>query len=153
MRTFGFGTLFGMLLCAVLTSEQYCQLMQLGYIDIPSPRYQERIYRVPRGPGLVRVIEQGRQTASLCLQPLERVPDADIVVMHKLMIEADEETYLLKAHRFAPLCISYREDGALSGSLKDRTWRFRLFHVRILLLGLLFLVTNTLSTGFNLFVR
>jgi hypothetical protein len=96
-------------LCAVLTSEQYCQLMQLGYIDIPSTRDQERIYRVPRGPGLVRVIEQGRQTASLCLQPLERVPDADIVVMHKLMIEADEEAHLQKAHRFSPLCISYRE--------------------------------------------
>ena len=54
--------------------------MQVGYIDIHSPRDQERTYRVPRGPGLVHVIEKGRQTASLCLQPLERVPDADIVV-------------------------------------------------------------------------
>ena len=84
--------------------------MQLGYIDIPSPRDQERIYRVPRGPGLVRVIEKGKQTMSLCLKPLERVPDADIVVMHKLMIEADEETYIQTANRFAPLCISYRDD-------------------------------------------
>ena len=100
----------GELLRAVLTPEQYCQLMQFSYIDIPSTRDQERIYRVPRGPGLVRVIEKGRQTASLCLKPQEWVPDADIVVMHKLMIEADEETYLQKAHRFAPLCISYRED-------------------------------------------
>ncbi|HEY6405911.1 MAG TPA: hypothetical protein VIY29_00435 [Ktedonobacteraceae bacterium] len=100
----------GELLRAVLTPEQYNQLMRRGYIDILSPRDQERTYRVPRGPGLVRVIDNGRQTASLCLQPLERVPDADIVVMHKLMIEADEETYLQKANRFAPLCISYRED-------------------------------------------
>jgi hypothetical protein len=69
-----------------------------------------RVYRVPRGRGLVRVIEKGRETASLCLQPLEKVPDADIVVMHKLMIEADEETYLQKANRFAPLCINYGED-------------------------------------------
>jgi len=98
------------LLCAVLTPGQYNQLMLRGYIDIPSPRDQERIYRVPRGPGLVRVIERGKETASLCLQPLEKVPDADIVVMHKLMIEADEETYLQKANRLAPLCISYRED-------------------------------------------
>jgi hypothetical protein len=111
--------LAGELLRAVLTTEQYCQLMQLGYIDIPSRRDQERTYRVPHGPGLVRVIEQGRETASLCLQPLERIPDADIVVMHKLMIEADEETYLQKANRFSPLCISYREDGALSGSIKE----------------------------------
>ena len=100
----------GELLRAVLTPEQYCKLMQLGYIDIPSTRDQERIYRVPRGPGLVRVIEKGRQTASLCLQPQERIPDADIVVIHKLMIEADEETYLQKANRLSPLCISYRED-------------------------------------------
>jgi hypothetical protein len=47
------------------------------------------------------VIEQGRQTASLCLQPLEKVPDADQVVMHKLMIEADEETYLQTANTLA----------------------------------------------------
>jgi len=93
----------GELLRAVLTSEQYCQLMRLSYIDIPSPRDQERIYRVPRGPGLVRVIEMGKPTMSLCLKPLERVPDADIVVMHKLMIEADEETYLQTANRFAPI--------------------------------------------------
>ena len=60
---------------------------------------------MPRGPELVRVIEKGRQTASLCLQSLEWVPDADIVVMHKLLIEADEETYLQTANRFAPVCI------------------------------------------------
>ena len=94
------------LLLAVLTSKQYNQLTRRGYIDIPSPRDQERVYRVPRGRGLVRVIEKGRETASLYLQPLEKVPDADIVVMHKLMIEADEETYLQKANRFAPLCAS-----------------------------------------------
>jgi hypothetical protein len=30
------------------------------------------------------------------------VPDDDIVVMHKLMIEADEETYLQTANTFTP---------------------------------------------------
>ena len=73
--------------------------MRNGYLDIPSSRYPGRIYRVPRTPGLVGVIEQGRRKASLCLQPLEAVPDADIVVMHKLMIEADEESYLQTANR------------------------------------------------------
>jgi hypothetical protein len=91
------------LLRAVLSVDQHHQLMQLGYVDIPSPRDQERIYRVPRGPGLVRMIEKERPTMSLCLKPLEKVPDADIVVMHKLMIEADEETYLQTANRFAPI--------------------------------------------------
>jgi hypothetical protein len=71
----------GELLRAVLTPEQYCQLTRCGYVDVPSPYDHERTYRVPRDPGLVRLIEKGRQTASLCLQPLEWVPDADIVVL------------------------------------------------------------------------
>ncbi len=98
------------LLRAVLTPEQYRHLMWRGYVDIKSPRDQERIYRVPRYPGRVGMIEQGKRKADLCIQPLELVPDADIVVMHKLMIEADEETYLRTANRFTPKCISDWED-------------------------------------------
>jgi len=92
------------LLRAVLSVDQHHQLVQLGYVDISGPQDQERIYHVPRGPGLVRVIEKESLTMSLCLKPLEKVPDADIVVMHKLILEADEETYLQTANRFAPLC-------------------------------------------------
>jgi hypothetical protein len=91
------------LLRSVLTRKQYRQLMRRGYLDIPSPRDPECIYRVPQAQGLVGVIEQGRRKASLCLQPLEMVPDADIVVMHKLMIEADEQTYLQTANKLAPI--------------------------------------------------
>ena len=90
------------LLRSVLTRHQYCHLMRHGYLDIKSPRNPGCIYHVPRSQGLVRVIEHGRHKANLCLQPLEMVPDADIVVMHKLMIEADEETYLQTAHKLAP---------------------------------------------------
>jgi len=88
------------LLRSVLTDEQYRQLKRHGYLDIPSPRDPECIYRVPHAPDQVGVIEQGRLKAGLCLQPLEKVPDSDIVVMHKLMIEADEETYLQTANKF-----------------------------------------------------
>ena len=91
------------LLRSVLTREQYRHLMRRGYLDIPSPRDPGCIYRVPRSQGLVGVIEHGRRKASLCLQPLEWVPDADIVVMHKLMIEADEETYLQTANKLTPI--------------------------------------------------
>ncbi len=87
------------LLHSVLTREQYRQLIRNGYLDIPSPRDPGCIYRVPRAQGLVGVIEQGRRKMNLCLQPLEWVPDADMVVMHKLMIEADEETYLQTANK------------------------------------------------------
>ena len=99
----------GELLRAVLTPDQYGHLMQRGHIDIASPSDPERIYRVPKGSGRVQVREKGRLTMWLCLQPLERVPEADLLVMHKLMIEADEETYLRKANRFSPTFWEMRE--------------------------------------------
>jgi len=91
------------LLRSVLTSEQYDQLTRKGYLDIKSPRDPGCTYRVPRRQGLVKVIEQGRHKANLCLQLREAVPEDDIVVMHKLMIEADEETYLQTANTFTPM--------------------------------------------------
>jgi hypothetical protein len=90
------------LLRSVLTREQYRHLVRHGYLDIPSPRDPGCVYRVPRSQGLVGVIERGKRKASLCLQSVEWVPDADVVVMHKLMIEADEETYLQTANKLAP---------------------------------------------------
>lgn len=88
------------LLRAVLTSEQYSQLSGLGYLDIPSPGHVRRIYRVPRERGRVQVIENERLKANLCLQAIGWVPEADMVVIHKLMIEADEDTYLETANQF-----------------------------------------------------
>jgi hypothetical protein len=97
------------LLGGVLTPDQYSHLMQRGHLDIASPSDPDRIYRVPKGPGRVQVREKGKLTMWLCLQPLERVPEADLLVMHKLMIEADEETYLRKANRFSPTFWEMRE--------------------------------------------
>lgn len=91
------------LLGAVLTAEQSSQLVWQGYLDIPSPSDPERIYRVPQDPGRVQVREKGRLKMWLCLQPLEWVPDADRVVIHKLMIEADEASYLQQARQTVPL--------------------------------------------------
>ncbi|HLH63213.1 MAG TPA: hypothetical protein VKV20_16145 [Ktedonobacteraceae bacterium] len=99
----------GELLRSVLTPEQYKQLIGHGYIDIPSPSNPERIYRVPHSAGRVQVRERGKLTMYLCLQPYEPVPDADVVVIHKLMIEADEEAYLQKANRFIPFLLNYSE--------------------------------------------
>lgn len=86
------------LLRAVLTPEQYCQLSQRGYVDIASPSNPQRIYRVPRGRGFVQVREKGKVKMWICLQPYDWVPKADVVAIHKLMIEADEGTYLRKAN-------------------------------------------------------
>jgi hypothetical protein len=86
------------LLRVVLTCEQYHQWIQQGYVDIPSPSYPQRVYRVQKYPYPVQVREGGRLKMWLCLQPLEIIPDADIVAIHKLMIESDEKTYLQKAN-------------------------------------------------------
>lgn len=91
------------LLQAVLTQEQYRHLLQHGYLDIRSPSHQERFYRVPKAPGRVHLIENEQLQTDLCLQPLDWVPNTDFLVIHKLMIEADEQTYLQKANRFVPI--------------------------------------------------
>lgn len=88
------------LLRDTLTPEQFRQLVWRGYLEIPSPTQPRRVYRVPKSRGYVQVIENGRATMRLCLQPVESLPDADIVVLHKLMIEANEETYLQKANKY-----------------------------------------------------
>lgn len=90
------------LLRAVLTQDQYRHLLQRGYLDIRSPSHPQRFYRVPKAPGRVHLVENEQLQTELRLQPLNWVPDADFVVIHKLMIEADEETYLQKANRFVP---------------------------------------------------
>jgi len=91
------------LLRDLLTPEQVHQLFWRGYLEIPSPTEPRRVYRVPRVNGYVQVVENGRAIMRLCLQPVEYLPDADIVVLHKLMIEANEELYLQKANKY--LCI------------------------------------------------
>jgi hypothetical protein len=96
------------LLRAVLTPDQYHHLIRRGYIDIPSPSHPQRFYRVPKVHGRVHLVENEVLQAILCLQPLDWVPDADFVVIHKLMIEADEETYLQKSNRIVPINASRR---------------------------------------------
>jgi len=91
------------LLRDMLTSEQLRQLTWRGYLEISSPTEPQRVYRVPRSKGYVQVIENGRAIMRLCLQPVECLPDADIVVLHKLMIEGNEEVYLQKANKY--VCI------------------------------------------------
>ncbi len=88
------------LLRAILTPEQVRQLLWRGYLEIPSPTKPQRVYRVPKSKGYVQVIDNGRAIMRLCLQPIEYLPDADVVALHKLMIEANEETYLQKANKY-----------------------------------------------------
>jgi hypothetical protein len=96
------------LLREVLTQQQYQQLLHHGYVEVASPSIPQRIYRVPGAGGLVRVYESGHAVMDLCVQPVDSLPEGDVVAMHKLMIEGNEQEYLAKANHFAPGIIALR---------------------------------------------
>ena len=87
----------------VLEEREYRQLMDQGYLEVPSPHNEGRIYRVPLDDGLVHVYECGELTQRLCVQPVEHLPRYDVIVMHKLLIDSDEGEYLARANAFPPL--------------------------------------------------
>ena len=91
------------LLREVLAESEYRQLMDQGYLEVPSPHNEGRIYRVPLEDGLVHVYECGELTQRLCVQPVEYLPRYDVIVMHKLLIDGDEGEYLARANAFPPL--------------------------------------------------
>jgi hypothetical protein len=88
------------LLRDILTPRELRQLFWRNYIEIPSKLKPQRVYRVPRTNSYVQVRENGHTVMWLCLQPVEQLPDDDVVVMHKLMIEGQEEVYLQTANKF-----------------------------------------------------
>jgi hypothetical protein len=90
------------LLKELLTEVELRQLDRSGYLAVPSRSRPGRIYRVPLHPGrtLVEVYQDGIPLMALCVQSVEPIPDGDAVLMHKLMIEGDEEAYLRIANRF-----------------------------------------------------
>ncbi|HEX9015195.1 MAG TPA: hypothetical protein VF960_04235, partial [Chloroflexota bacterium] len=90
------------LLQEFLSPDENRELENRGYLEVRSPSRDGRVYRVPRGRGMVSVYEGGRAVMSLCVQPVEWIPGADVVLMHKLMIEANEEDYLKTANQFEP---------------------------------------------------
>ena len=92
----------------LLTPSQYQQLTRSGFVEVASPSIPERMYRIPGAGGLVRVYEQGRAVMDLCLQPVDPLPDGDVVLLHKLMIEGNEQEYLAKSNHFAPGIITLR---------------------------------------------
>jgi len=90
----------------LLSPEQFSQVTSLGFLEMRSCLVPGRAYRIPRRRGQVQVYEDGRHAGSLCIQPTRWVPDADLVLMHKLMIEANEAEYLRTANFFKPYRVS-----------------------------------------------
>lgn len=89
-----------------LTQCEHRRLQKYGYLDIPSRTESHRCYRIPRYRGRVHVFEAfmlgdtllWRKTAELCVVSMDDVPDADLVLSHKWMIEGDETGYLALAN-------------------------------------------------------
>jgi hypothetical protein len=102
------------LLRELLTEGEYAQLERRGYLEVRSPSQPQRTYRVPRRRGQVVVCERGIPIMRLCVQSVEPIPDGDAVLMHKLMIEGDEEAYLRIANRFGPAGYGLRVGAGLS---------------------------------------
>jgi len=90
------------LLREILNDEEYRHLNRRGYLEVPSRTRPRRVYRVPRHQGQVKVYEGGVPIMALCVQSVDAIPDGDAVLMHKLMIEGNEEEYLRIANRFEP---------------------------------------------------
>jgi RNA polymerase sigma-54 factor len=88
------------LLHDLLDEREREQLATHGYLEVPSPSHPQRFYRIPGYSGRVRLYEQGSVVCELCVGPVEPLPRADVVVLHKLMIQGDEEAYLSSANHF-----------------------------------------------------
>ncbi len=87
------------LLRDVLGPEEFALFQRRGYLTVRSPSFAHRVYLIPERQGPVTVCEFGKPVMRLCVQCVERVPDLDTVVMHKLMIEGNEQEYLRVANR------------------------------------------------------
>jgi hypothetical protein len=87
------------LLRALVGEQAYRTMQSRMFLAVPSPHHPGRVYYVPTyGQGMVTVFENDRCIGSLCLQPVRPLPSGDWIIMHKLMIEADEEAYLARAN-------------------------------------------------------
>ena len=95
-----------MLLRDSISLRDYQNLNNLGYLEIPSRLYSNRYYRIPRERRRVQVYEvcmtatgvQHQKLGELCVIACEPMPEADLVLTHKWLIEADEQKYLNTAN-------------------------------------------------------
>ncbi|HEY7091911.1 MAG TPA: hypothetical protein VH393_01945 [Ktedonobacterales bacterium] len=81
-----------------------------------SRNHPERAYRIPRHGGFVTVFEQGEPVELLCIGPAKPLPPGDVLIMHKLLIESDEETYLRTANHIS---LGFGGWGIVGGRLRQ----------------------------------
>ncbi len=94
-----------------LSDAERKQLEDDGYLKVPSPNFNGRIYRVyPQRGGMASVYEAGQEVLMLFLLPKDWVHSSLIPLIHKLMIEGDEKQYLRTANQFEPPCFFSRRN-------------------------------------------
>lgn len=81
------------LLDRMLSSKQRKYWHRNRYIDVRSPAYPERLYRIPEY-GKVLCFDSGKLTKRLCIYSIDRLPLADKILSLKVMIESDEQEFL-----------------------------------------------------------
>ncbi|MDA8217529.1 MAG: hypothetical protein M0Z94_07945 [Dehalococcoidales bacterium] len=92
----------------ILPSSEVRELNRHGYLEVPSRLHAGRVYRVPRYQGPIAVYEGGVLTNLLCVRSVEPLPNGDAVLLHKLMIEGNEDEYLRTANSIRPRPFSFR---------------------------------------------
>ncbi len=111
------------LLCGILAVEEQQQLAQLGYLVVRSPSIPGRQYRIPADGGYVYGYEAGKGIMAICLQPVTSLPPSDVVLMHKLMIEANEEGYLSQANiQWLPVASAKKSDNTGDPTAPEFIW-------------------------------
>ncbi len=95
------------LLAEMLSATEVRTLQQRGYLEVASAKYADRVYRIPRFQGPIAVYEGGVLTNLLCVRSVDPIPNADAVLLHKLMIEGDEDAYLRAANSIRPRAYTF----------------------------------------------
>jgi hypothetical protein len=85
----------------LLTSEEFDQLEEHGYLDVPSRSTSGRLYRISGRRGLVTVMDAGEPVMRLCLLPARTIPEREYVLVHKLLLEGAEDDYWRRANHIA----------------------------------------------------
>jgi hypothetical protein len=91
-----------------VTSEQYESYRTRGWIEVASPAFRHRTYRVD-GWRPVAVYEHGQFVGAVCIRPREHIPGPDILLARKLMIEGAEQEFLHAGNWLQP---AWRPAGA-----------------------------------------
>jgi hypothetical protein len=83
----------------MLSADEQLTLRRTGFLEVPSRLVRGRKYRIPIGASPVAALEPDGHVVYLCLQPESAVPRSELVVIHKLLLEADEADYWQRANR------------------------------------------------------